>query len=269
LIQGEERTGKEVIAKKIHELLIAANAPLVSDQLRRDSRKRCCSANFRHERCFHRRGEHRKRPVELADGGTPFPSMKSAKWLVKRKRSCCCGFLQEGEIHRVPKAPIRASNVRIISATNKELETQVKNNKFREDLYYRVNTVTMRICCVKRPEDACRNSIEKFLRLGTHGLAKSIRPKARWTLLRSVTLWLRQRANLQNTVERFKIPRRILEVIGENDNLFNVKKKNPGSPEADYFDGSGQLLAQQVEKRHILRVLVYFSGNKTKAANAG
>src|SRR6476620_5966796 len=87
-------------------------------------------------------------------------------------------FLQEGEIYRVGgKAPIRV-NVRIISATNKELETQVKNSKFREDLYYRVNTVTLRISPLRKRPDDVPLLIEKFLKHGAHGMAQSVSPKA-------------------------------------------------------------------------------------------
>ncbi len=69
---------------------------------------------------------------------------------------------------------------------------------------------------------------------------------------------------LQNTVERFKILVES-ETLSENDIPFNVT--NPET-ESDCFDGASSFLLEHVEKRHILRVLAFFKGNKTKAANA-
>ena len=71
---------------------------------------------------------------------------------------------------------------------------------------------------------------------------------------------------LQNTVERFKILGET-EVITENDISFNMKNMNQDS-ETDNFDDATTLLLSQVEKRHIMRVLNHFKGNKTKASDA-
>ena len=95
-------------------------------------------------------------------------------------------------------------------------------------------------------------------------IVKSVSPKA-MEILQGYH-WPGNVRELQNTVERFKILGES-EMITENDIPFNIKNQTQES-EADNFDDSGTLLLSQVEKRHILRVLNHFKGNKTKAADA-
>ena len=263
LIQGESGTGKEVVAKRIHVLSRRAGKPLVSINCGAIQETLLLSELFGHEKgAFTGAVTQKKGLVELASEGTLF--LDEIGEMGMEAQAKLLRFLQEGEIYRVGgKAPIKV-DVRIVSATNKDLETQVKNGRFREDLFYRINTVTLRISPLrKRPEDVPL-LIRKFLLSGGVGLSsvRSVSPRA-MELLKKYH-WPGNVRELQNTVERFKI---LVEsdTITENDIPFNVK--NPVH-ETDYFDGSSSFLLEQVEKHHILRVLAHFKGNKTKAANA-
>ncbi len=263
LIQGESGTGKELIAKRIHERSPRTSRPIVSLNCGAIQETLLLSELFGHEKgAFTGALFQKKGLVEVAHGGTLF--LDEIGEMGMEAQAKLLRFLQEGEIYRVGgKAPIHV-DVRIISATNKDLESQVKNGKFREDLFYRINTVTLRITPLrKRPEDIPL-LIENFLKddnLG-HSSVQSITPRAMEILKRYP--WPGNVRELQNTVERFKI---LVEsdIITESDIPFNIK--NPGT-ENDYFDGSGSFLLDQVEKRHILKVLEHFTGNKTKAATA-
>jgi len=261
LIQGESGTGKEVLAKYIHQHSRRANRPLVSINCGAIQETLLLSELFGHEKgAFTGAVIQKKGLTELADGGTLFLDEIGEMGLEAQAK--LLRFLQEGEILRVGgKAPIKV-DVRVLSATNKDLENQVKLGKFREDLFYRVNTVTLRLSPLrKRPNDVPL-LVEKFLASGTRSQVHGINAKAMELLKRYP--WPGNVRELQNTVERFKI---LVdnEIITENDIPFNVK--NPES-DTDYFDGSSNFLLEQVEKRHILRVLAFFKGNKTKAANA-
>jgi len=261
LIQGESGTGKEVLAKYIHQHSRRANRPLVSINCGAIQETLLLSELFGHEKgAFTGAVIQKKGLTELADGGTLFLDEIGEMGLEAQAK--LLRFLQEGEILRVGgKAPIKV-DVRVLSATNKDLENQVKLGKFREDLFYRVNTVTLRLSPLrKRPNDVPL-LVEKFLQSGTRSQVHGINAKAMELLKRYP--WPGNVRELQNTVERFKI---LVdnEIITENDIPFNVK--NPES-DTDYFDGSSNFLLEQVEKRHILRVLAFFKGNKTKAANA-
>ena len=261
LIQGESGTGKEVLAKFIHQHSRRANRPLVSINCGAIQETLLLSELFGHEKgAFTGAVVQKKGLVELADGGTLFLDEIGEMGLEAQAK--LLRFLQEGEILRVGgKAPIRV-DVRILSATNKDLETQVKNGKFREDLYYRINTVTLRLSPLRKRPNDIPLFVERFLHSGTRSQVQGITPKAMELMKRYP--WPGNVRELQNTIERFKILVDS-ESISENDIPFNVK--NPEN-ETDYFDSSTNFLLAQVEKKHILRVLTFFKGNKTKAANA-
>lgn len=265
LIQGESGTGKEVIAKCIHQQSRRANKPLVSINCGAIQETLLLSELFGHEKgAFTGAINQKKGLVEIANDGTLF--LDEIGEMGMEAQAKLLRFLQEGEIYRVGgKAPIRV-NVRIVSATNKELETQVKNGKFREDLYYRVNTVTLRISPLRKRANDVPLLIENFLKDDKFGYSqvRDVSPKAMEILKKYH--WPGNVRELQNTVERFKILVDS-ETITEHDIPFNVK--NPSTEtETDYFDDSSTFLLELVEKRHILRVLNYFKGNKTKAADA-
>jgi transcriptional regulator with PAS, ATPase and Fis domain len=265
LIQGESGTGKEVIAKRIHDLSKRRNKPLVSINCGAIQETLLLSELFGHEKgSFTGAVVQKKGLVEIAHEGTLF--LDEIGEMGMEAQAKLLRFLQEGEIYRVGgKAPLRV-NVRVLSATNKDLETQVRSGKFREDLFYRLNTVTLRVSPLrKRPGDVPL-LIEKFLKSNKFGYStvQSVSAKAMELLKRYP--WPGNVRELQNTVERFKI---LVEsdTITENDIPFNVVNPNTEA-ETDYFDDPASLLLSQVEKRHILRVLNYFKGNKTKAADA-
>jgi transcriptional regulator with GAF, ATPase, and Fis domain len=161
LVLGESGTGKELIARKIHELsprkdqsFVAINCGAITDTLLE-------SELFGHEKgSFTGAVGTKKGLVEIADGGTLFldeigemPLALQAKLL---------RFLQEGEIIRVGgKEPIKV-DVRIISATNRDLETEVKNGRFREDLFYRLNTISLKSPALRERKDDLPVLIEHF-----------------------------------------------------------------------------------------------------------
>lgn len=262
LIQGESGTGKELIAKRIHRLSKRCDKPLVSINCGAIQDTLLLSELFGHEKgSFTGAMSQKQGLVEFADGGTLFLDEIGEMGLEAQAK--LLRFLQEGEIIRVGgKAPIKV-NVRIVSATNRDLETQVKKGKFREDLYYRINTVALRIAPLRKRPDDVALLINHFLVNGRgQSDVQSVSPRAMDLLKRYH--WPGNVRELENTVERFKILVES-EVVTENDIPFNVR--NP-EVETDCFDGAGSFLLSQVEKRHILRVLAHFKGNKTKAANA-
>lgn len=263
LIQGESGTGKELIAKRIHELSRRALKPLISINCGAIQETLLLSELFGHEKgAFTGAIAQKKGLVESADDGTLF--LDEIGEMGMEAQAKLLRFLQEGEIYRVGgKAPIKL-NVRIISATNKDLETQVRNGKFREDLFYRVNTVTLRISPLRKRSDDIPLLINQFLFGHKNGpcAVKSISPRAMELLTRYS--WPGNVRELQNTVERFKILVES-ETLEEQDIPFSVK--NPLA-EPDSMEAPSIFPLELIEKNHILKVLGYFHGNKTKAAHA-
>ena len=142
LITGESGTGKELIARRLHEMSDRAKKPFIPINCAAIPETLIESELFGHEKgaftnAFDRRIGH----FELADGGTLFLDEIGELSLpvqVKMLR-----FLQEHEFYRVGKSkPIRV-DVRVIAATNKNLEDLIKEKKFRQDLYYRINVVNI------------------------------------------------------------------------------------------------------------------------------
>jgi transcriptional regulator with PAS, ATPase and Fis domain len=263
LVQGESGTGKELVAKRIHELSFRVNKPIVCINCGAIQENLLLSELFGHEKgAFTGALFQKKGLVEFAHGGTLF--LDEIGEMGMEAQAKLLRFLQGGELYRVGgKAAIHV-NVRIISATNKDLEVQVKNGKFREDLFYRINTVSLRIAPLRKRADDIPLLVDRFLqdrKLG-YSSVTDISPKAMEILKKYH--WPGNVRELQNTIERFKILVES-EVVTENDIPFNIK--NPGR-EIDCFEGSSSFLLNQVEKRHILKVLQHFNGNKTKAAVA-
>jgi DNA-binding NtrC family response regulator len=259
LILGESGTGKELLARRIHEssprkesAFVAINCGAISENLLE-------SELFGHEKgAFTGAVSTKKGLVETAQGGTLF--LDEIGELPLALQAKLLRFLQEGEIYRVGgKDPIRV-DARIVSATNRDLEAEVKAGRFREDLYYRLNTMS-----VKSP--ALRDRLEDLAALMDHfspGFSSRLSPEA-MTLLRSHR-WPGNIRELQNLVERTQIlangPR--IEALDLPMSLREQTKATlilSGPPPVE-------MALDELERIHILRCLEHFEGNKTRAAQS-
>jgi transcriptional regulator with PAS, ATPase and Fis domain len=144
LITGESGTGKELIARRIHELSPRRSGPFIPINCAAIPETLIESELFGHERgAFTSAVERRVGHFELADGGTLFLDEIGELSLpvqVKMLR-----FLQEQEFYRVGRSKPIKVNVRIIAATNRNLEELIKEKGFRQDLYYRINVVSLNL----------------------------------------------------------------------------------------------------------------------------
>jgi two-component system nitrogen regulation response regulator NtrX len=140
LISGESGTGKELVARAIHRLSPRANKPFIKVNCAAIPAELIESELFGYERGAFTGAQGRKKGMfELANGGTLFLDEigdMSASAQAKVLRA-----LQSGEISRVGGESAIAVDVRVLAATNKDLELEVKEGRFREDLYFRLNVV--------------------------------------------------------------------------------------------------------------------------------
>lgn len=140
LITGESGTGKELIAKRIHELSKRSKGPFIPLHCAAVPESLIESELFGHEKgSFTSAIETRLGQCELANGGTLF--LDEIGELSLQVQVKLLRFLQEQEFYRIGRSKPIKVNVRIIAATNRNLEQMVKEKKFRQDLYYRINVI--------------------------------------------------------------------------------------------------------------------------------
>ncbi len=152
-ISGESGTGKELVARMLHELSARKDGPFVVVHCAALAETLLESELFGHERGSFTGAVKRKLGrFELADGGTLF--LDEIGEISPTLQTKLLRVLQEKEIQRVGGEETVKVDVRVISATNRELKTEVEQGRFREDLYYRLHIVPLRLPPLReRPED--------------------------------------------------------------------------------------------------------------------
>jgi DNA-binding NtrC family response regulator len=162
LITGENGTGKEVLAKAIHYMssrkekpFVAVNVPALTETLLE-------SELFGHEKgAFTGADKMKKGRFEIADGGTIF--LDEVGDIPQSIQVKLLRVLQEHQFERVGGTEKIEVDVRIIAATNKDLEQKIKNGTFREDLYYRLNVVSIKIPPLRERKADILPMIETFI----------------------------------------------------------------------------------------------------------
>ncbi|MFC2973385.1 sigma-54-dependent transcriptional regulator [Azotobacter bryophylli] len=144
LIQGESGTGKELVARALHNLSRRAKAPLISVNCAAIPETLIESELFGHEKgAFTGATAGRTGLVEAADGGTLF--LDEIGELPLEAQARLLRVLQEGEIRRVGSVQSQKVDVRLIAATHRDLKSLAKTGQFREDLFYRLNVIALKL----------------------------------------------------------------------------------------------------------------------------
>lgn len=153
LITGESGSGKEVFSQIIHQMSARKHGAFIAVNCGAIPEGTIDSELFGHEKgSFTGAHEARKGYFEVANGGTIF--LDEVAELPLGTQARLLRILESGEYLRVGSSKVQKTDVRIIAATNVDVYNRVKNGKFREDLYYRLNTVPLRIPALKeRKED--------------------------------------------------------------------------------------------------------------------
>ncbi|QSR36597.1 response regulator [Marinobacterium iners] len=202
LILGESGTGKELAARAIHEQSNRANRPMVCVNCAAIPETLIESELFGHEKgAFTGATSGRSGLIEAADGGTLF--LDEIGELPLEAQARLLRFLQEGEIRRVGAVQPLKVDVRLIAATHRDLKTRARSGQFREDLYYRLYVMELRMPPLRAREDDILELAEAFLSKQAEKMrceSLNFSPEA-LELLRSYH-WPGNVRELENAIER-------------------------------------------------------------------
>jgi two-component system nitrogen regulation response regulator NtrX len=205
LLTGESGTGKELIASHIHRNSPFATGPFVKVNCAAIPLELLESELFGHEKgSFTGATSSRRGKFELADGGSIF--LDEVGDLHETSQAKLLRVLQEGEFQRVGGNDILRVSVRVISATNQDLQRLVAEKKFREDLYYRLSVVPIRMPPLRKRLEDIRPLAEYFLEdfcLRNNFKLRQVHQDV-WQILRSYR-WPGNIRELRNTLERMAI----------------------------------------------------------------
>ena len=262
LIMGESGTGKELLAAHIHRESPFAGGPFVKVNCAAIPSELLESELFGHEKgAFTGAISNRKGKFELADGGTIF--LDEVGDLHSGSQAKLLRVLQEGEFHRVGgEQPIRVA-VRVVSATNRNLADLVGQQKFREDLYYRLCVVPIRVPALRERVNDITPLAEYFLeefcsRNNFH--SKQIDEEA-YELLEAYA-WPGNARELRNIIER-------MAILTSGNRLTSdavpveIRLAQEAAPRSNLKEAR-----DSAEREHILRALEESSWNVSGAARA-
>ncbi|MEH6627309.1 MAG: sigma-54 dependent transcriptional regulator [Motiliproteus sp.] len=255
LIEGESGTGKELVANAIHQLS-RRTGPFVPVNCGAIAAELIESELFGHLKgSFTGAQQAREGLFSFADGGTLFldeigemPLLMQAKLL---------RVLEDRRIRPVGSEREISINVRVVAATNRNLEDEVKNGNFREDLFYRLNVLRMRVPPLRERKEDISLLVHHFSSRLSSDLGLADLPFSHEDIRQMTDYdWPGNVRELKNMVERCLL-------------LGQMPKEELSRGSEDCSDDCGypdSWTLDQVEKDHILKVLDVASGNKTQAA---
>ncbi len=263
LIQGESGTGKELVARTIHERSARRNGPFIPVNCAALPETLLESELFGYEKgAFTGAAGRKEGRFELANGGTLFLDEVGDLSLVTQPK--ILRVLQEGEFERLGGTRTLQVDVRIVAATNQDVAEMVKEKRFREDLYYRLNVITIRVPPLReRPEDI-RVLAQHYLRVYGAKNGRKLEGFTGEAIDRlEAYAWPGNVRELENLIERSVLLARKDRIDAEDlpEEVMGVKRP----PRDAILELIGTPLAD-IEQRLLDETLRITGGNKTQAA---
>jgi PAS domain S-box-containing protein len=242
LIQGETGTGKELIARAIHKESKRKNKPFVKVNCASIPENLIESELFGHEKgAFTGAVEKRIGRFELANGGTIF--LDEIGELPLNLQPKLLHILQQGEFERIGSSKTIKTDVRVISATNKVLEDEIKKGKFRNDLYYRLNVFPISVAPLRDRKADIVPLTEHYTKIYSEKINRPVKviPKKSLKKLMDYS-WPGNVRELENVIER--------AIITSNNNQLNIESLIETST-----DSKQNIALEELEKNYILKTL--------------
>ena len=259
LVLGESGTGKEVFARAIHAESSRCQGPFVAVSCAALTETLLESELFGHEKgAFTGAVARRKGKLEVAHGGTLF--LDEVGDISPKLQLDLLRVLEERRFHRVGGNELIEVDVRVIAATNRDLEKAVADGSFREDLYYRLNVIRVTLPPLRERREDIPLLVDHFLERLEVELKRHVRvsPEAMAVLL--AHHWPGNVRELRNVLERGAVVAQG-EVVRPAD--LGLGAAAPARPAETPAEPAS---LEDVERRHIAEVLGYSSGNISQAA---
>ncbi len=260
LLQGESGTGKELVARALHDNSPRAARPFVAENCGAIPETLLESTLFGHVRgAFTGADRPRAGLFEAADGGTLF--LDEIGEMSPGMQSRLLRVLQEGEVRAVGSERVRKVDVRLIAATHRDLQEMVARGTFREDLYYRLAVIVVRV-------PALRDRREDIPELVAHFLQRSARREVSVDRAALAALcaapWPGNVRQLQNEVLRAAVLSE--DVIRAEHLTVGVSSPEPRAAPTGHSGLDLRNAVEDVERAMVLRALASHGGNQTRAA---
>ncbi len=259
LILGESGTGKELVATTIHYQSSRKGKPLIKVNCAALPEGLIESEMFGHEKGAFT-GAVKRKPgrFELAHCGTIF--LDEIGDLPLQTQAKILRVIQERQFERIGGTVTLSVDVRIIVATNRNLEDEVKTGRFREDLYYRLNVIPITLPPLRDRKEDIPALIEFLMDKYRKKLARNVRFSAEAVNMLLTYDYPGNVRELENIIER-SVTLSTAEVIGKDELPSFIRSDTSGTKSVFLAD-----ISADAEKVHIIRILQTTQGNKTKAA---
>src|SRR5262249_6215701 len=270
LLSGESGTGKDVLARFIHSKSARATNPMIMVNCGALPETLFESEFFGHERgAFTGASSLRRGLLEAADGSSLFLDEIGDMPLIMQVK--LLHFLEQGRFRRVGSTRDQNADVRIIAATNRNLPAEVERQRFRADLYYRLDVVSLQVPPLRERSEDIPKFIDYFLDIYRRRFNRpklDVSAQARQRL--QTYFWPGNVRELRNCLERAAAIS--LSDTIEPDQIPLLSGSKVGVPASDATPGAAPAVAgppltlEELEREHILRVLDESNGNRERAA---
>jgi DNA-binding NtrC family response regulator len=262
LIQGESGTGKELVAKALHSNSERGGQPFVAINCSAIPENLLESELFGHVKgAFTGATESQKGVFEQAHGGTLFlDEIAEMPYALQAK---LLRVLETWEVKPLGSDRVRKVDIRLISATNQDIIEFINKKQFREDLFYRIATVTINIPPLRNHREDIPLLVNHYLSILSNKFEKkfNISTEALDTLMHNI--WKGNVRELENVLEQASLSTST-DTIVVND-IVNLNKSFKTTVQNDAEDPNNMNL-NDIEKKYIIKVLNITNGNKLKAA---
>jgi two-component system response regulator AtoC len=248
LLTGESGVGKEVVARAIHRASPRAANPFIKVNCAALPEELLESELFGHQRGAFT-GAHRDKPgkFELAEKGTIL--LDEIGEVPLRLQAKLLHVLQDGEFARVGGERILHTDVRVLAATNRDLSAEIRAGRFREDLYYRLNVIEIRIPPLRERRDEIPVLIDYFLKTANAAYRRTVEipPSTRRLLLEHS--WPGNIRQLENVIKRVVVLGSAAGIYEELAASAKPSQAMPAVPAAPVIDAGGQLDLKSIARR--------------------